>query len=287
MSVKLEFHEDDVLVVVDVQEDFMNGPLGNEDAQEIIGPMFDFINAFPGRKVFMKDTHHSNYLGTQEGRHLPIIHTRYGTPGWEIVEPIKRISDEMPGNVILKEAFGSDVLYNYMKTVKPRHAYFIGVKTGICVISNVVLTKTASPETVVHVIEPLCACVTPESHRTAIEAMRLLQVDIIEEIPGMLGTVSRTMDGEKPSKYVYAVTEEDVNGAGEDATEYVEFDTKLTRGQIKELEITLRGAKAAANSNGEDASTSDIVLDALAAFERNGNPEGTPRGSMVVDEIRF
>lgn len=177
------FSEDDVLVIVDMQEDFVNGPLGNEEARQIVEPMAKFIKDFPGSKIFTQDTHENDYLETQEGRNLPVVHTKYRTPGWQIVEPIKTISDKLPANTFIKNTFGSNILYHYMSFTKPKNAYFIGVKTGICVISNVVLTKTASPETIVHVIEPLCACVTPESHKTAINAMRMLQVDVIEEIP--------------------------------------------------------------------------------------------------------
>lgn len=179
------FSEDDVIVIVDMQEDFVNGPLGNDEAKAIIEPMAKFVRDFPGKKIFTKDTHYDSYLQTQEGRNLPIEHTKYRTPGWEIIEPLKDIADKIPANVLLKDTFGNDVLYHYMRIAKPKNAYFVGVKTGICVISNVVLTKTASPETIVHVIEPLCACVTPESHKTAIDAMRMLQVDIVEHYGAM------------------------------------------------------------------------------------------------------
>ena len=174
---QFNFSPDDLLIVVDAQNDFVNGVLRNEHAQKIIPGIAALFKIFPGRKFCTKDTHDENYLDTQEGKRLPIEHTIVGTHGWQLVDEIKELitDDDL---IINKYTFGSTYLFEALMRHHYNRIYFVGLDTGYCVISNVVLAKTADPEAEVHVIEPLCACATKESHDTAIKAMETMHVVI-------------------------------------------------------------------------------------------------------------
>lgn len=182
-----------ILVVVDMQYDFTVGRLGNKECRSVIDKVVDVINNRDYEYIILtKDTHQSNYLDTQEGRKLPVIHCVENTPGWMIHEDVyKAVQSRLnPENTVTlnKSSFGSieliDVLNKIISKIdtdnnERTEIEFVGVCTGICVISNVLITKAAFPEHKVSVIEEACACVTPETHKTAIEAMRTCQVDII------------------------------------------------------------------------------------------------------------
>lgn len=165
-----------LLVVVDMQNDFVTGALANIYAQKIVGDINDYIKNFDGEVVFTRDTHQPNYMETQEGSKLPFVHCIEGTEGWQIVDEI-----DIPANanIFNKPTFGSVDLANYIKNNGFDCVEFCGVCTGICVISNVALVKAFCPEVTVKVIERLCACVTPDTHKTAIDAMKTFQVDVI------------------------------------------------------------------------------------------------------------
>lgn len=182
-----------VLVIVDEQKDFTNGVLGNAECNATVGKIVDIINTQEFDKVILtRDTHGDNYLNTQEGNKLPVTHCIEGSDGWqirdEIMQAVKHkysinVSDK--GYYLLnKHSFGSMYLgkwleENYFLGQEEIEIYFTGVCTGICVISNVMITKAALPEAKISVIADACACVTPESHKIAIEAMKTCQVDII------------------------------------------------------------------------------------------------------------
>lgn len=165
-----------LLVVVDMQNDFVTGSLANTEAQKIVGDINDYVKNFDGEVVFTRDTHQPNYMETQEGSKLPVVHCIEGTEGWQIVDGI-----DVPANanIFNKPTFGSVDLANYIKNNGFDYVEFCGVCTGICVISNVALAKAFCPEVTVKVIERLCACVTPDTHKTAIDAMKTFQVDVI------------------------------------------------------------------------------------------------------------
>ena len=165
-----------LLVVVDMQNDFVTGALANKDAEKIVSDINDKVKFFDGDVAFTRDTHFLNYMETQEGNKLPVPHCIWNTEGWQIVSGI-----EVPANAKIfdKPTFGSINLATYIKDNQYDEVVFCGVCTGICVISNVALVKAFCPETKVIVLENLCACVTPESHKTAIEAMKTFQVDIV------------------------------------------------------------------------------------------------------------
>lgn len=183
-----------LLVVVDMQNDFVTGVLGTKEAQAIVEPMAEYIKNFDGDIIFTYDTHYDThdeaYLDTLEGKKLPVPHCIRGSEGWHLVDAISNAAAGKNCTRIEKGIFGSSTLA--MQLRKGSHPYgspnsedeyseiqFCGVCTGICVISNAIIARTFAWNTPIKVIERLCACVTPESHKTAIEAMRTCQVDII------------------------------------------------------------------------------------------------------------
>ena len=168
-----------LLVVVDMQNDFVTGALANPDAEKIIPSIAEYIENFDGDVVFTKDTHLDDYMKTQEGKKLPVPHCICGTEGWEIVPELRKYERRSGIAPFNKPTFGSTELARYAFREDYDEIYFCGVCTGICVISNVALVKAFCPETSVKVIERLCACVTPTTHKTAIEAMKTFQVDIV------------------------------------------------------------------------------------------------------------
>lgn len=180
-----------VLVIVDMQKDFLTGSLGNADCEAVIPSVAKVIAEGSYDQVILtRDTHGEDYLTTQEGRKLPVIHTVKDTEGWQIE---KTVMDAVTGHyskeqitLIDKPGFGSEDLADWIRQLGKKYPEdreltvdFVGVCTDICVISNVFLAKTAAPNAEIRVIERACAGVTEESHHTAIEAMRGCQVDIV------------------------------------------------------------------------------------------------------------
>ncbi len=168
------------LVVVDMQNDFVTGCLGTKEAQAIIPKLKETVEDFEGDVYFTQDTHSEDYLKTQEGKRLPVTHCVKGTEGWQVVPELNSClkSDKVKGT-FWKPVFGSVDLAETIRKEKYDEVYLCGVCTGICVLSNAILIKAFDSEVRVAVLADLCACVTPESHHTALEAMRTAQVDII------------------------------------------------------------------------------------------------------------
>lgn len=167
----------DLLVVVDMQKDFVTGALGTAEAQAILPEVSALAHGWQGPVVFTRDTHGPDYMNTQEGRNLPVPHCIKGSEGWQIVEELQDLAAEAP--VFDKPTFGSTALAHYLATEKPDSITFCGVCTGICVISNALLAKAVLPETPVRVAASCCACVTPQSHQTALDAMKLCQIEMV------------------------------------------------------------------------------------------------------------
>ena len=166
-----------LLVVVDMQKDFVDGSLGTKEACDIVGNVLDKVRVAKEEEtdiVFTRDTHEENYLGTQEGRFLPVVHCVKGTPGWEIVDCLK----PYVGKVIDKPAFGSTELAHYAAKQNYTEIELVGLCTDICVVSNALLLKAALPETLVKVDASCCAGVTPESHNAALTTMQMCQVEV-------------------------------------------------------------------------------------------------------------
>ena len=168
-----------ILVVVDMQSDFIDGALGTKEAVAILPLVKEKIAAFDGRVIFTRDTHENNYLQTQEGAKLPVPHCIRGTKGWEI-HP--ELSDLVGDDVIDKPTFGSvelqELLYEENEKEPIESIELIGLCTDICVISNAMLLKAALTETEIIVDSALCAGVTPESHNNALAAMRMCQITV-------------------------------------------------------------------------------------------------------------
>ncbi len=168
-----------VLVVVDMQNDFIDGALGTQEAVLIVPKVAEKIKNFSGKIIATRDTHGADYLDTQEGKILPVAHCIRESSGWEIQAEIKELISEPP---VDKETFGSVELWRQLKALDEKEKIekitLVGLCTDICVISNALLAKAFLPETPVAVDAACCAGVTPESHNRALLAMQTCQVMI-------------------------------------------------------------------------------------------------------------
>lgn len=167
-----------LLVVVDMQNDFVDGSLGTKEAQEILPNVLEKVKDAKEEEsdiIFTRDTHDGDYLKTQEGKNLPVVHCVEGTKGWEIVNILKPYA----GKVIDKPTFGSTELAHYVAQRKYTEIELIGLCTDICVVSNALLLKAALPEASISVDASCCAGVTPESHEAALATMQMCQIEII------------------------------------------------------------------------------------------------------------
>ena len=167
-----------LLIVVDMQNDFIDGALGTAEAAAIVPNVRAKTEEY--RKngdiiLFTRDTHGENYPETQEGRRLPVPHCIKGTHGWEI----SSLLDTSGCGIIDKPSFGSAELMQRVSGLDIGSVELVGLCTDICVISNALLVKTALPEVTVLVDASCCAGVTPQSHLNALEAMKMCQIDII------------------------------------------------------------------------------------------------------------
>lgn len=169
-----------ILVVVDMQNDFIDGALGTKEAVAIVPNVVEKIKSYDGEKIiFTRDTHEEDYMETQEGKNLPVPHCIRGTKGWELNPEIEALRKE---DAIDKPSFGSMELASYLKEQSDIESIeFVGLCTDICVISNVMITKAALPEVPVIVDASCCAGVTPESHKNALEAMKMCQVKVVND----------------------------------------------------------------------------------------------------------
>ncbi|MCD8249902.1 MAG: cysteine hydrolase [Lachnospiraceae bacterium] len=171
-----------ILVVVDMQNDFIDGALGTKEAVAIVPRVAEKIRNFPGRVIFTRDTHEQNYMNTQEGQHLPVPHCIRGTEGWQISPELTVFCKEEP---VDKPTFGSVELGALLRQANEEETIesitFVGLCTDICVISNALLAKAYLPEVPVVVDASCCAGVTPESHQTALNAMKACQIAVENE----------------------------------------------------------------------------------------------------------
>ena len=167
-----------LLVVVDMQNDFVSGVLGSKEACAIVSQLSDKIKAWDGDLAVTLDTHGDDYYETVEGKKLPVAHCVRGTEGWKLVDLINDAVDGR-GEVFKKDTFGSLALCDYIKKGGYEYIEFTGVCTDICVISNVMLAKAALPNAHIVVDQSCCAGVTPQSHKTALSAMAQCHIEII------------------------------------------------------------------------------------------------------------
>lgn len=166
------------IVVVDMQNDFVDGALGTQEAQAMLPRLVEKLKAEQTAGtalVFTMDTHGTDYLETQEGKKLPVEHCIRGTTGWKIADALHPFVQEAAA-VIEKPTFGATALPAALADYD--EIEFVGLCTDICVISNALLAKAFYPEKNICVDASCCAGVTPESHANALSAMRMCQVEV-------------------------------------------------------------------------------------------------------------
>ena len=172
----------EILLVVDMQNDFIDGALGNPEAVAIVPKVLEKIKSYEGRVIFTRDTHLDNYMDTQEGKNLPVPHCIKGSEGWQIRPELDALRKE---EAVDKPTFGSMELTEKLTEENCKNPIgsvtLIGLCTDICVISNAMLIKAAMPELPVIVDAACCAGVTPESHNNALEAMKMCQIKVINQ----------------------------------------------------------------------------------------------------------
>lgn len=173
------------LVVVDMQNDFIDGALGTLEAIKIVPNVIEKINQFQGSVVYTQDTHQIDYLSTQEGHQLPVLHCVEKTSGWEIQPQIKSLQSKKGSSIFKKETFGSKQLAQTLSELHKKDPIesieLIGLCTDICVISNALTLKAFLPETPISVDAKCCAGVTPQSHANALQAMKMCQIHVTNE----------------------------------------------------------------------------------------------------------
>ena len=169
-----------ILIVVDMQNDFIDGALGTKEAAAIVPKVEDKIRNFDGEVLFTRDTHETWYLETQEGKNLPVPHCIRGTEGWQIRKELDALRKTDP---IDKETFGSTDLAADLLALHEDEEIgsitLVGLCTDICVISNALLLKATLPEVPIYVDAACCAGVTPESHENALKAMEACQIKVM------------------------------------------------------------------------------------------------------------
>lgn len=179
-----------VLVVIDMQNDFINGTLGTKEAVAIVDHVVQKIRDTSDTLVlFTLDTHQEDYLDTPEGQKLPVIHCLEGSDGWQIHRDVfsawidnkdRIIAPEIINNSFNKPVFGSVQLVDFLNSQSETisEIELIGVCTDICVISNAIMIKNNLPHIKISVDSKCCAGVTPESHKEALNIMKMCQIDV-------------------------------------------------------------------------------------------------------------
>lgn len=170
-----------VLIVVDMQKDFVDGALGSNEAVKIVENVVNKIKVFEGDIIVTYDTHHENYMDTREGKNLPVPHCIKGTDGWNLDAKVQAALDQKTYKIIEKPTFGSTELPEYIKSnydPKSIEIELIGLCTDICVVSNALLLKANFLETEISIDSSCCAGVTPESHNAALTTMKMCQIKI-------------------------------------------------------------------------------------------------------------
>ena len=176
-----------LLVVVDMQNDFINGSLGTKEAEAIVDNVADYIESFNGDIILTQDTHYNDYLRTPEGKKLPIPHCIAGTMGrdlhYRIIDVTRRKQEDHKVGIVSKNTFGSMDLPTKINISEfgEHHydeIYVCGLCTDICVVSNALILKASYPNKRIIVLKDLCAGTTPENHQKALYVMQCCQIDI-------------------------------------------------------------------------------------------------------------
>lgn len=172
-----------ILIVVDMQKDFVDGALGSKEAVAIVDNIVNKIKTFEGDIIVTYDTHPENYMETQEGKYLPVPHCIKDTDGWKLDAKVQSVLDNLSYKTIEKPTFGSTELPEYIKeNYNPDEIEIelIGLCTDICVVSNALLLKANFLETKISVDAKYCAGVTPDTHKAALTTMKMCQINVIE-----------------------------------------------------------------------------------------------------------
>ena len=168
-----------ILLVIDMQNDFIDGALGTKEAVTIVPAVKKKIEEFKGTVLFTRDTHFENYMETQEGRNLPVPHCIKGTDGWQIRPELDALRST---DAIDKVTFGSSALGPILQKLDLENPIesitIIGLCTDICVISNAMIAKAFFPEVPISVDANCCAGVTPKTHENALRAMEVCQIKV-------------------------------------------------------------------------------------------------------------
>ena len=178
----------DILVIIDMQNDFINGTLGTKEAEAIVPKVINRVKAariLDELIIYTQDTHDKDYLDTQEGEKLPVLHCQRCEDGWKVPDTLEKFINMGPFMRIEKSTFGTFAIKNAIETMQKEMNYKIdnievcGLCTDICVVTNALILKTAFPEVPITVCEELCAGVTHEKHQAALEVMRSCQINVI------------------------------------------------------------------------------------------------------------
>jgi nicotinamidase-related amidase len=172
-----------ILIVVDMQKDFVDGALGTPEAVAIVDNVVEKIKSHDGDIIVTYDTHFDNYMQTQEGKNLPVPHCIKGTDGWQFDSKVQSELENREYKTIEKLTFGSTELPEYIKqnyNVNDIEIELIGLCTDICVVSNALLLKANLLETKISVDAKCCAGVTVDSHNAALTTMKMCQIDVKE-----------------------------------------------------------------------------------------------------------
>ena len=170
-----------ILIVVDMQKDFVDGALGTKEALAIVDNVVKKIEDFDGDLIVTYDTHSDDYMSTQEGKNLPVPHCIKGTDGWKLDSRVQTALEGREYKAIEKPTFGSTVLVDYLKgkyADEELDIELIGLCTDICVVSNALLIKASFLDAVVSVDSSCCAGVTVDSHNAALTTMKMCQIHV-------------------------------------------------------------------------------------------------------------
>lgn len=187
-----------ILIVIDMQKDFIDGSLGTPEAQAIVGNVVSLIDGFDGEVLYTLDTHFENYMDTLEGKKLPVMHCIRGTEGWQAEPQVLAALERKNAKCFEKPTFGSYELVDYVYeavcggdvaadgvtggtsgAAASAELTLAGLCTDICVASNAILLRAKLPNTVIRVKADCCAGVTPASHQAALTTLAMCQMDII------------------------------------------------------------------------------------------------------------
>lgn len=172
-----------VLIVVDMQKDFVDGALGTQEAVAIVDNVVKKIESFNEEIIVTYDTHQPDYMETREGKYLPVPHCIENTQGWKLDEKVEKSLEGKDVKRLYKPTFGSVELVKLFENCNQTETEvtLIGLCTDICVVSNAMLLKAYYPEMNITIDAHCCAGVTPESHQAALTTMKMCQMNVIEE----------------------------------------------------------------------------------------------------------